>query len=217
VATPRVFPTPGFSGFRAGEAFGSCALKHEASTIIKSARKVAARNNATSKGSGKAREKHHNTAPTLAAQKVRRTSLATAPKVAARAVHNNHRNSAAHFEQFPAQLPDTFRVLAEKNVAQTRELYGRSKDTLQAVLASWQKSFGAAGQGVTALNLRIIDVAERHIDAVFDLATGLAGAKNFADVMASHATYCRKQISNLSTQAVRAPSTRTSRRPTERR
>ena len=192
-----------------------------------SARKVATRKGravkptATSKGSGKARDKHHKTAPTLAAQKVRRTSLATAPKVAVHAVHNTHWNSAALFEQFAgAQVPDTFRVLAERNVVQTRELYARSKDTLQAVLDSWQKSFGAAGGGATALNLRIIDVADRNIDAVFDLATGLAGAKNFADVMASHAAYWRKQISNLSAQAeeVSAPSTkRTSSRSTERR
>lgn len=205
---------------------GSFALKHEASTMTKSsARKVAAgkrravKPNATSKGSGKARDKRQ-TAPTLAAPKVRRTSLATTPKVAAHAVHKTHRTTAAQFEQFPgAQVPDTFRVLAEKNVVQTRELYGRSKDTLQAVLDSWQTSFGAAGQGATALNRRIIDVAERNIDAVFDLATGLAGAKNFADVMASHAAYWRKQISNLNAQAeeVRAPSTkRTSRRSTER-
>jgi hypothetical protein len=190
-----------------------------------SARKVATRKaravkpNATSKGNGKARDKHHKTAPTLAAQKVRRTSRATAPKVTVDPIP--HRNAAAQFEQFPdTQLPDTFRVLAAKNVAQTRELYGRSKDTLQAVLESWQKSFGAAGQGATQLNRRIIDVADRNIDAVFDLATGLAGAKSFADVMASHAVYWRKQISNLSAQAeeVRAPSTkRTSSRSTERR
>ena len=55
----------------------------------------------------------------------------------------------------------------------------------------------------------MIDVAQRNINASFDLATGLAGAKNFADVMALHAAYWRKQVGNLSAQAeeVRALST----------
>ena len=88
-------------------------------------------------------------------------------------------------------MPDTFRVLAERNVAHTRELYEGSKNTLQAVLESWQKSFGAAGQGVVALNRRFIDLAERNINTGFDLATGLAGARNMAEVMELQSAYWR--------------------------
>jgi len=122
-----------------------------------------------------------------------------------------HRFFADQFEGFrDAQVPATLRDLAETNIAQTREVYERSKDTLQAVLTSWQKSFGAANQGAVALNFKIMDIAERNISTGFDLATGLAGAKNFADVMVLHAAYWRKQIGNLSAQAeeVRALSTK---------
>ena len=94
-------------------------------------------------------------------------------------------------------MPDTFRVLAERNVAQTRELYEGSKNTLQAVLESWQKSFGAAGQGAAALNRRFIDLAERNINTGFDLATDLAGARNLAEVMELQATYWRKLLGEL--------------------
>jgi hypothetical protein len=67
-------------------------------------------------------------------------------------VRDTHRKTAGQFEQFRgAQVPDTLRVFAETDVAQTRALYERSKDTLQTVLESWQKSFGAAGQGAVAL------------------------------------------------------------------
>ena len=63
-----------------------------------------------------------------------------------------------------------------------------------------------------ALNRKIIDVADRNLNNAFDLATSLAGAKNFADVMASHANYWRKQFGNLSAEAedvhVRALSTK---------
>ena len=122
----------------------------------------------------------------------------TAAKVAAEMVRDTHRKTAALFEQFPGtQVPDTFRVLAESNVAQTRELYERSKNTVQAVLESWQKSFGAAGQGVVGLNRRMIDAAERNINTGFDLATGLAGARNLAEVMELQAAYWRKVLGEL--------------------
>ena len=101
----------------------------------------------------------------------------------------------AQFDPFRrSQVPDTFRVLAERNVAQVRELYEGSKNTLQAVLESWHKSFGAAGQGVAALNRRFIDRAERNINTGFDLATGLAGARNPAEVMELQAAYWSKLL-----------------------
>ena len=93
------------------------------------------------------------------------------------------------------------RAVAERSVAQTREAYERSTHTLQSVLESWQKSFGAAGQGVVALNLKMIDVAERNINAGFNLATNLAGARNLAEVMELQAAYWRKLFGELKAQA----------------
>ena len=136
----------------------------------------------TSKSRGKAGNKHHK----------------PAAKVAAEMVRDTHRKTTSLFEQFPGtQVPDTFRGLAERNVAHTRELYEGSKNTLQAVLENWQKSFGAAGQGVVALNRRVIDLAERNINTGFDLATGLAGARNLAEVMELQAAYWRKLFGEL--------------------
>jgi hypothetical protein len=104
----------------------------------------------------------------------------------------------AQFEPFrQSQVPDTLRILAERNVAQARQVYESSKSTLQAVLESWQKSFGAAGQGATALNRRVTDLAERNINTGFELVTDLAGARNFAEVMELQATYWRKLLGAL--------------------
>src|SRR5262245_53030846 len=107
-----------------------------------------------------------------------------AAKVAAELVRGTHRRTAAQFQQYPyPQVPDSLRALAENNVAQTRELYERSKDTLQAVLASWQKSVGAVAQGAVTLNRTMVNSAERNIDTGFDFAAGLDGARNLAEVM----------------------------------
>lgn len=131
----------------------------------------------------------------------------TAPEKAIEPVLDAQRSIAARLEAFPgSQVPGAINAIAERSVAQTREAYERSKHTLQTVVTSWERSFGAAGQGTMALNRKIIDVADRNINNAFELATDLAGAKNFADVMASHANYWRKQFGTLNGWLGRASS-----------
>jgi len=126
----------------------------------------------------------------------------SAPNKAIEHARDTHRSIAAGFEAFrDGQVPGTINAIAERSVAQTREVYERSKHTLQAVLASWERSFGATGQGTMALNRKVFDIADRNINNAFDLAGDLAGAKNFADVMASHANYWRKQFGDLSARS----------------
>ena len=62
-------------------------------------------------------------------------------------------------------VPEGVRSLAEKTVAQTREAYDRSKDAFDASLTTFERSFDAAGQGATAFNRKIVDIARRNVDA----------------------------------------------------
>ena len=159
--------------------------------------KVSSRKARTAKPTSK-RTRKNKTAPKVVAEKVRVAYRATAGKASAEAVRDTW--NTALLEQFPGtQVPNTFRDLAERNVAQTRELYEGSKNTLQAVLESWQKSFGAAGQGAAALNRRFIDLAERNMNTGFDLSMGLAGARNLAEVMELQATYWSKLLGGFRT------------------
>ncbi len=136
----------------------------------------------------------------------------TPAKVAADKARAAYRKTAEEFEQFTkeAQMPEAVRVFAEKNIAQTREMYERSKDALETVLESWEKTFDAAGQGAVALNRKVIDITQRNINAGFDFAKSLVGAKTLAEAMELHSTYWSKQLNALRTQAeeVRDLSTR---------
>ena len=107
-------------------------------------------------------------------------------------------------------VPEGVRALAEKAVAQTRETSDRSWDALDASLTTFERSFDAAGQGAAAFNRKIIDLARRNVDASFDLATSLAGAKSLADLVELQAAFWRKQFGVLTAQAeeVRALSTK---------
>ena len=121
-------------------------------------------------------------------------------KVATEKARGTYRKTAARFEEFAydAQMPESMRALAEKSVAQTRELYVHS---LEAVLEGWERFVVAAGQGTLALNRKAIDITRRNINNGFGLAERLAGAKNLAEAMELQTSYWRKQVGELASQA----------------
>jgi len=127
----------------------------------------------------------------------------TPAKVAADKARATYRKTAEEFEQFTkdGQMPEAMRVFAEKNIAQSREIYERSKDALESVLESWERTFDAAGQGAVALNRKVIDITRRNISSGFDFAKSLAGAKTLAEAMELHSSYWRKQLNALRAQA----------------
>lgn len=107
-------------------------------------------------------------------------------------------------------VPEGVRALAEKTIAQSREAYDGSKEAFDASLTAFETSLDAAGQGAAAFNRKLVDIARRNVDASFDLATSLAGAKNFSEMLELQAAFWRKQLGVLTAQAeeVRALSTR---------
>ena len=155
-----------------------------------SARKAAAQ---------KARSTYRKTTRKVGTGKAHGSDRKTASKVAAEKARGTYRKTAARFEEFAydAQMPELMRALAEKSVAQTRELYVHS---LEAVLESWERFVVAAGQGTVVLNRKAIDIALRNINNGFGLAERLAGAKNLAEAMELQTTYWRKQVGELASQ-----------------
>jgi len=107
-------------------------------------------------------------------------------------------------------IPEAVRATAEKSVAQTREVYDRSKDALDASVTTLERTFDAAGQGAVAFNRKIIDIAQRNVNSGFDLAKSLAGAKNLSEMVELQAAYWQKLLGTLTSQAeeVRALATK---------
>ena len=77
------------------------------------------------------------------------------PKVAAR-------KTVARFEELArdTEVPQAMRDLAERNIAQMRETYERSKDALEGVVQSWERSFDATNQGAVALKILLLQVVQ---------------------------------------------------------
>ena len=134
------------------------------------------------------------------------------PQVASEQARKTYRDVAAQLGHLglDTAVPEGVRTLAEKAVAQTREAYDRSLDAFDASLTTFERSFDAAGQGAAAFNRKIVDIARRNVEASFELATSLAGAKNLADMVELQSAFWRKQFGVLTAQAeeVRALSTK---------
>ena len=139
-------------------------------------------------------------------------NIALNPGAAADKSREKFRKTNGQFEAtiLDSEFPEGARELAEKTVAQTREAYERSKDTLEAALETIERSYDAMGQGAAALNRKIIEIAQRNLNSGFDLARSLATAKTLAEMVELRASYWRKQFSALVAQAeeVRALSTK---------
>jgi phasin len=112
-------------------------------------------------------------------------------------------NPLAQFEsmKFDTAFPEAMRAFAGTAVTQSREAYERAKTTLDAGLGAIERSYDAAGQAATALNRKIIDIAQRNVNSGFDLAKSLASAKNLAEIVELQGAYWRKQIETLMEQA----------------
>jgi phasin len=130
-------------------------------------------------------------------------NLSLNPEATADKSGERYRKLNGQFEvvTLDAVFPEAARQLADKTVAQTREAYERSKDSLEAALETVERSYDALGQGVTALNRKIIEISQRNINSGFDLARSLATAKTLAEIVELRATYWRKQFSELAAQA----------------
>ena len=106
-----------------------------------------------------------------------------------------YRKSSEGFEElFEIPFPQATREFAEKTIDQTREAYARSNRTLEAAVQTLERSFDAAGQSAAALRRNVIDIAQRNLDLGFDLAKGLAGARNISEIVELQTAYWRKQF-----------------------
>jgi hypothetical protein len=152
------------------------------------------------KASAEKARTNRKTTRKVGAGKAHSTNRKAVPKTVAEKARGTYRKTAVQFEEFArnAQMPESVRALAEKSVAQTRELYVHS---LEAVLESWEGFVVAAGQGAVALNCKAIDIARRNINNGFGLAESLAGAKNVVEAMELQTAYWRKQVGELAAQA----------------
>jgi phasin len=134
------------------------------------------------------------------------TETATIPQTPQEAVEKiteTFEKAAKEFEplKLDTTVPESVRALAEKTVNQAREAYERGKESMEESIDALERSFDAAGQGATAFNRKLIDIAQRNLNSIFDLAKGMAGAKNLAEIVELQSSFIRGQFDVFASQA----------------
>jgi phasin len=130
-------------------------------------------------------------------------SIPQTPKEVVEKAEKTFRSAAAEFEalKLDTTVPESVRALAEKTVNQARDAYERGKESLEEAIDALERSFDAAGQGATAFNRKLIDIAQRNLNSGFDLAKSIASAKNLAEIVELQSAFVRSQFDVFSSQA----------------
>jgi len=125
------------------------------------------------------------------------------PQEAVEKISETFKSAAAEFGNLnlDTNVPESVRALAEKTVTQTREAYERGKDSLEDSIGAMERSLDAAGQGATAFNRKVVELAQRNLTSGFDLAKDLAAAKNLAEIVELQSAFIRDQFEVFASQA----------------
>jgi len=98
-------------------------------------------------------------------------------------------------------MPESVRSLAETLATQNREIYERTRESMEDAIDVLETTFDKAGQGTAALNKKVMDIAQTNINSGFDLAKELASVRSLTEYLEIQSTFMRSQFEQLSAQA----------------
>jgi phasin len=101
------------------------------------------------------------------------------------------------------EIPQQFRELAERNVEQARSAYAQFMDAMSKAAGMWMTAMPANDMtsGFKAFQERAIRFAKQNAEAGFALASELASARDFQDVIAIQSRYAQSQMQTYALQA----------------
>ena len=114
---------------------------------------------------------------------------------------SNAMNAEKAAEAAEFSMPESVRSLAETMVSQNREMYERTRESMEDAIDVLESTFDKAGQGTVALNRKVIDIAQSNLNSGFDLAKELAGAETLPQLMEIQVAFMRRQFDQLNAQA----------------
>lgn len=99
------------------------------------------------------------------------------------------------------EIPANVREVAGKSVEQAKEAYYRMAEATKQAQDIVAKSTEAMTAGAREMQEKAIKYAEANIQAGFDVATKLVGAKDMKEAIEIQSQYARKQFETYTAQA----------------
>jgi phasin len=105
------------------------------------------------------------------------------------------------FDLANAEMPEAFREMAEKGVAQTRDAYAKAKVASEGAVDLLENTYEAAAKRATDYNRRVIAIVRINTCAAFDNVHELLGAKSPSEFVELSTAQMRKQFESVSAQS----------------
>ena len=106
----------------------------------------------------------------------------------------------ANFGLPKMELPEAFREMAEKGVAQARDTYEKAKAGVEKATDRLQDTFTTAAKGATDYNLKVIEIARTNTNTAFAYAHELLGIKSAVEFIELSTAHARNQLEAMTAQ-----------------
>lgn len=100
-----------------------------------------------------------------------------------------------------SETPEAVRASAEKTIAQFRDAYAQTRQTFEEATAAVEASLEQANRGSAELNAKVMELAQRNVNAGLDLARKLASVRSQTEAMELQAGFMREQFDAMQSQA----------------
>lgn len=106
-----------------------------------------------------------------------------------------------NFGEQAGEAPEAIRAYAEKTITQLRESYAQARQAMEDATAAMETSLEQASKGTTEFNTKVMEMTQRNVNAGFEFARKLAGARTQAEAMELQAGFMRDQLEALKAQS----------------
>jgi len=101
----------------------------------------------------------------------------------------------------PFEIPEVMRGMAENNVDQMKDAFGKFNDASHNAQTLIEKSSGAMATGVRDIQNLSAKFTEQNMSASFSFASELAHAKSIQEAMAIQQKFAQAQIKSYTAQS----------------
>jgi phasin len=105
------------------------------------------------------------------------------------------------FDVSKMQVPEVYREMAEKGIAQAKDTYDKIKVAAEDATETLKDSYTTAAKGVTNYNVKVIEVSRTNVSAAFDFAQKLLNVKSLSEFTELSTTHAHKQFEVWTEQA----------------
>ncbi|MGB7854445.1 MAG: phasin [Pseudolabrys sp.] len=98
------------------------------------------------------------------------------------------------------EVPPAFRELADKGVAQARDIYEKAKAATEQATDQLKEAYTTAAKGATDYNIKVIEIARANTNTAVDNAFELLGVKSLTEFVELSTKHARKQFEVMTAQ-----------------